>query len=270
MEIINHTLERGNIRYALFDFDGTLSLIRQGWEDVMIPMMVELLQQTPQSESESDLTAVVTEFVNRLTGQQTIYQTIELARQITRRGGQAQDPLVYKKMYLDRLWQRIEGRVAALKAKEVPAESMLVPGSVAVLQALKTRGVTCYLASGTDEPFVIDETEALGLTHWFAGIYGAQDNYRNFSKQMVINRIVAENKLGGSELVIFGDGYVEIENAKTVGGIAVGVATNEETRSGINEWKRERLLNAGADIIVPDFREADELVAYLFAKESKT
>jgi len=28
---------------VLFDFDGTLSLIRSGWVDVMVPMMVEIL-----------------------------------------------------------------------------------------------------------------------------------------------------------------------------------------------------------------------------------
>ena len=42
-----------------------------------------------------------------------------------------------------------------------------------------------------------------------------------------------------------------------------GVATNEETREGINEWKRNRLIQAGADIIVGDFREADKLLEIL-------
>ena len=33
-------------RHVLFDFDGTLSLIREGWPEVMVPMMVEVLQAT--------------------------------------------------------------------------------------------------------------------------------------------------------------------------------------------------------------------------------
>ena len=45
----------------------------------------------------------------------------------------------------------------------------------------------------------------------------------------------------------FGDGYVEIENVKAVGGVAVGVASNEKEREGIDQWKRERLIQAGAD-----------------------
>jgi phosphoglycolate phosphatase len=67
-------------------------------------------------------------------------------------------------------------------------------------------------------------------------------------------------------LVAFGDGFVEIEDAKSAGGIAVGVASNEATRQGIDTWKRERLIQAGADLIIPDFREQEALIAHLFAE----
>ncbi|MDD4785638.1 MAG: hypothetical protein PHO07_00570, partial [Pirellulales bacterium] len=32
--------------HILFDFDGTLSLIREGWPEVMVPMMVDVLRGT--------------------------------------------------------------------------------------------------------------------------------------------------------------------------------------------------------------------------------
>jgi hypothetical protein len=70
IEVINPHVERGRIRFALFDFDGTISLIREGWQGVMIPMMVEVLLDTPHHESEAELTQVVTDFVTRLTGKQ--------------------------------------------------------------------------------------------------------------------------------------------------------------------------------------------------------
>ncbi len=266
MEIVNPNIPRGNIRHALFDFDGTLSLIREGWREVMIPLMVELLLQTPRHESETELRAVVADFVDRLTGEQTIYQMIQLCAEINRRGGSAADPLVYKKMYLARLWTRIEHRIAALKAGAVAPDAVMVPGAAAMLQALCARGVACYLASGTDEPYVLDEASALGIAPYFAGIYGAQDDYKNFSKKRVIDRIIRDHHLHGSEFVAFGDGFVEIEDAKAVGGIAVGVASNEDTRSGINAWKRARLLRAGADMVIPDFREHAALIAFLFAE----
>jgi len=128
IEIIHEDIERGYIRHALFDFDGTLSLIREGWQGVMIPMMVEILQKTPQAESEEELTHVVTEYVERLTGKQTIYQMFQLCEEIQKRGGEPLEALQYKHMYHDRLWQRIEHRVAGLKEGTILPDDMLVPG----------------------------------------------------------------------------------------------------------------------------------------------
>ena len=264
IEIIEPTFARGRIRHALFDFDGTLSLIREGWQGVMVPMMVELLRETPRAESEAALCTVVRDYVVRLTGKQTIYQMIQLAEEVDRRGGRALDPLDYKRMYLDRLWERIKGRVADLEAGRAEPDEMMVPGSRAMLEALRARGVRCYLASGTDEPYVLHEAALLDLSRYFAGIYGAHDDYKAHDKRIVIQRIISENGLSGPEFAAFGDGYVEIEDARSVNGIAVGVATNEAERAGIDEWKRSRLIQAGAQVIVPDFREYDALVEYLF------
>jgi len=229
--------------------------------------MVEVLMETPRHESEEELYAVVTEFVDRLTGKQTIYQMIQLCEEVRQRGGEPLEPLEYKWMYLDRLWERIKGRVAGLKNGEIEPEEMMVPGVVPMLEALRARGVTCHLASGTDQVYVLDEAAALGLSPYFASIYGALDDYQNYSKKMVIERILNENHLSGPEFVTFGDGYVEIEDTKAAGGIAVGVASDEVNRQGINEWKRERLIEAGADLIIPDFRQHERLVAYLFTED---
>jgi phosphoglycolate phosphatase-like HAD superfamily hydrolase len=264
LEIINTGIPRGQIRHALFDFDGTLSLIREGWQDVMISMMVELLMQTPHHESERELRSIVTEYVDLLTGKQTIYQMIRLAEEVEKRGGEAQDPLAYKWLYLERLWAKIAGRVEGLKAGRLDREALMVPGTVDILEAMHDRNVTCYLASGTDEVYVLDEAAALGLSGYFASIYGALDDYQSYSKKMIIDRILDENNLNGSQFATFGDGYIEIEDTKAVGGIAVGLATNESKRQGVDEWKRQRLIAAGADLVVPDFSQHQRLVAYLF------
>lgn len=263
LEIIRADIARGHIRHALFDFDGTLSLIREGWQDVMIPMMVEILRATPRAESEAELCAIVREYVTRLTGKQTIYQMIELAEQVKARGGEPLAPLEYKRMYHDALMARIRHRIADLENGRVAPDEMLVPGSRAFLDELTRRGVQCYLASGTDEAFVQHEAALLDVTSYFRGVYGALDDYKTFDKHMVIQRIMRENNLRGPEFVAFGDGYVEIEDTHNAGGIAVGVATNEAARQGIDEWKRSRLIQAGADIIIPDFSQHDALVEYL-------
>ncbi len=46
-------------KHVLFDFDGTLSLIRKGWPDVMVPMTIELLQETGTEETEAELRIIV-------------------------------------------------------------------------------------------------------------------------------------------------------------------------------------------------------------------
>ncbi len=125
-----------------------------------------------------------------------------------------------------------------------------------------------YLASGTDEKYVAEEAALLGLTAYFGDrVYGAIDDYRKFSKEMVIERILRENRVEGSALLGFGDGYVEIQNIKSAGGVAVAVASDEAGRSGRPDaWKRDRLIGVGADIVIPDFRENGALLAYLFRK----
>jgi phosphoglycolate phosphatase-like HAD superfamily hydrolase len=229
-------------------------------------MMVELLLQTPKHEDEATVEAVVKGYVARLTGKQTIYQMIQLADEVRMRGGQPLEPLAYKYMYLDRLGERIADRLSGLKAGSIDPDSLMVPGSRAFLEAIARRGVACYLASGTDEPFVLDEAAALGISSCFSGIYGARDDYKSFSKKMLIDRIIQENGLAGPEFVAFGDGYVEIEDTKRVGGIAVGLATDEARRTGIDEWKRNRLIEAGADLIVPDFRQHAALIGFLWGE----
>ena len=268
IEIINDSLDLGRIRFALFDFDGTISLIRQGWQDVMIPMMVDILADLDSGESREQLRALVLEFVTRLTGKQTIYQMMALDEAVQERGGPAKDPLEYKHQYLALLWEQIKDRVAGLKEGRFTPHEMAVPGALEFLPALSARNVEMYVASGTDHPYVVDEAGCLDVDKYFGDrIYGALDDYKSFSKAILIEKLIRENDLHGSEFVTFGDGYVEIENCKEVGGIAVGVATEEETREGIDEWKRNRLIEAGADIIIPDFREGDRLLKYLFAED---
>src|SRR5882724_10893293 len=111
-----------NARVVLFDFDGTLSLIRSGWMKVMVPMMVEILADLKTGETEAELQTVVEDFVWRLTGKETIYQMIAFAEAVQARGGVPLAPLAYKKMYLDALWEKISNRVEALRKGEADPE----------------------------------------------------------------------------------------------------------------------------------------------------
>jgi phosphoglycolate phosphatase-like HAD superfamily hydrolase len=265
LEIVVPGANASSARVALFDFDGTLSLIRSGWMDVMVPMMVEILAGLGSGESEEDLRGIVGDFVWRLTGQETVYQMIELARQVELRGGRPLDPLVYKKIYLDRLWERIHDRVESLERGDAAPDEYLVPGSRALLEELQDRGMRLYLASGTDEEYMKREADLLGVTGYFdGGVFGALDEYQRFSKGILIRRIIGEMEFTGSEFLGFGDGYVEIEEVKNVGGTAVGVATAEPECREVDEWKRQRLIGVGADFIAPNYLGLDDMLTVLF------
>ncbi len=256
---------RPEISHVLFDFDGTLSLIRQGWPEVMVPMFVEMLPRR-SGESDADLRQLAYDDIMRLNGKQTIFQMIQLADRIRQRGGVPQEPQWYKREYLRRLDQRIGERIEGLRSGRIQPDDLLVHGSRQLLERLSARGLTLYLASGTDEPFVRAEAGLLDVARYFGPrIYGARDDYHNFSKQMVIDRILRDHAISGERLLAFGDGYVEIENTKAVGGLAVAVASDEANNGSgrVDQWKRQRLLGVGADVVIPDYRDAEALLCHL-------
>jgi len=260
MEVVRKPPYPAPFRFALFDFDGTVSLIREGWQETMIPYFVEVLSAAPLAEGQPEITKVVTDFVDRLTGKQTIFQCIQLDKEVQKRGGAPADPGAYKAEYLRRLEERIKERIAALQ-KGADPEEYLVPGSQKLLSLLRERGYQLYLASGTDEDAVLREASLLGVSDWFDGrIHGARDHSTDCSKEQVIRHIIRENHLTGEELLSFGDGFVEIELTARFGGYAVGVATDERRRRGVNQQKRSRLLEAGAHMIIPDFSGAEALM----------
>jgi phosphoglycolate phosphatase-like HAD superfamily hydrolase len=130
---------------------------------------------------------------------------------------------------------------------------------------LRGRGLKLSCASGTDEVYTLEEARLLEIEHYFDGrIFGARDDYKSFSKEILIRKMVSSMECRGDELVGFGDGYVEIKNVKDAGGVAVGVATDEPECKVINQWKRERLVKVGADFIIPNFLCREQLCEALF------
>jgi phosphoglycolate phosphatase-like HAD superfamily hydrolase len=255
------------ISHVLFDFDGTLSIIREGWPVIMLGMFTEMLPARPDDQPEQVRQMLFDDMMS-LNGKQTIYQMIRFAERVTERGGNPREPLWYKHEYLRRLEEKIQTRIEHLRSGGSP-DDHLVHGSRALLENLRRRGMNLYLASGTDEPFVKREAALLGVAEYFGPhIYGAKDDYKAFSKKMVIERILRENQIDGARLLAFGDGYVEIQNTKEVGGLAVAVASDEANNGSgkIDPWKRNRLLGVGADVVIPDYQDADPLLQIIFGK----
>lgn len=270
VEIINNIAAGRKFKVALFDFDGTLSLIREGWQEIMIPYFFEeFCSALPQyKENKDEIYSLITDFVDELTGKQTIFQCIQLKIEIEKRGGKAKEAIYYKNEYLRRLFMKIEDKRNGLADGSISPKQLLVKGSAEFLQALKDNGIEIFCASGTDQPQVSEEAKLLGLEKYFGhNIFGAQDEHaQQCSKELVIKRLLEEKNIKGEELLSFGDGFVEIELVKNVGGYAIAVATDEKNQCGVNEYKRERLLKAGADVVIPDFENYKILINHIFNK----
>src|SRR5205814_3893189 len=127
----------------LFDFDGTLSLIREGWPEVMIGMFVEMLPRQAD-DTDASLEQLVTDDIMRLNGKQTIYQMMQLAGRIHERGGTPREPLWYKHEYLRRLDERIRHRTEGLRSGTLSRDDSLVYGSRALLESLQRRCLPLY------------------------------------------------------------------------------------------------------------------------------
>ncbi len=270
IEIIENPTGKYRIKNALFDFDGTLSLIREGWQQVMIPYFLEEMAKCPNCPDAKTTEDIVTEFVDRLTGKQTIYQCMALVDEIKKYGGNPETPKYYKDEYVRRLMERIRDRREGLANGTLKPEDYLVRGSVEFLTLLKSHGVTMFLASGSDEPQVKEEVALLGLTEFFGNnIYGAKDATVDCSKDLVIKELLATDGVAGNQLIAFGDGFVEIELVVGAGGYGVAVATDEKHPGVLDNHKREKLLRAGAGMCIPDFSDAKGVIEALngaFAK----
>lgn len=267
-EILNPSVRRGPFRVVLFDFDGTLSLIREGWPRVMVGMMVDhLRERNLAAEPDADLWNLVERFVMALNGHPTAVQMARFAEEVRTRGGTPADPGVYLQDYLTRLMNVVQQRWDLLASGRVSAEEWVVPNAHAILRNLEARGVPVFVASGTDFDSVSHEAGLLRLAPFLGDrIYAPKDNDPAFTKTATIAAVLGELGFTGADLLGFGDGVVETQAVKAVGGVAVGVASAEPGQSGVNPDKRTRLAAAGADLIIPDYAGQEPLLAWLFGE----
>ena len=266
-------LKMGNIKHAVFDHDGTISTLREGWEQVMEPVMVRAIlgdkYETEDQALYQDIRNHVLKFIDMSTGIQTIVQMEGLVQMVDEFNFVPKEKILdkfgYKKIYNDALMKVISLRMEKLKTGELTVEDCTIKGSVDFLRTLKERDITLYLASGTDIEDVIHETEILGYADLFnGGIQGSVGDITKYSKKMVIEKIITENNLTGNELAVFGDGPVEIKECIKSNGIAIGIASDEVKRYGLNPEKRTRLIRSGAQILMPDFSQTNRLLELLF------
>ena len=274
IEIITSLPRHRSFAHVIFDHDGTLSTLRQVWESIMEPMMVGAILGSGERDADEALRAHVVssvrDYIDKTTGMQTLAQMKGLVNLVRRfkciPEPQILDEFGYKQLYNDQLTALVSGRIQKLKRGELSVSDCTVKNSVELLNRLHQRGVVLYLASGTDREDLEREAEILGYGPLFGGrIYGAVGDISFEAKRIVLERILADiGDEARPTILTFGDGPVEIRETHKREGYTIGVASDEVRRYGLNAAKRTRLIEAGADLVVPDYSQIEQILQCLF------
>lgn len=249
----NH--EKKKIMCAVFDFDGTISTLRCGWESVMEPLMLECIfgdRYTEENVKE------VRDYIAASTGIQTILQMKWLAARVDAEGKTPLDPWEYKAEYNRRLMINVEKRCADAKAGN--KDKYIMKGAVRFLESLRAKGIKMYAASGTDEADVKNEAAILGIDVYFDEIAGAKPKSEDCSKEATLNRLISQGEGG---LLVVGDGPVEIRLGKAAGACTLGICGKEKELCGMDDVKVKRLTSAGAHALIDCFEDSDEILCWM-------
>jgi phosphoglycolate phosphatase-like HAD superfamily hydrolase len=250
------------------DWDGTTSLTRAGWAEIMRAVYFENLPPAP-GENDAERGEFAWVELMRLSGKPSSHQMAHLATLVRQRGGRAADAADYQAEFQKRLRETVQTRIADLRAGRRNPDDLLVPGVRALFETLRAHGIAVTVATGTPRHEILEEAGLLEVAHHFQGIHGPDDlRDLHFSKRGVIAGLLDEHGIEGAALLAFGDGPIEIAETKAVGGVAVAVAVDEgDWLSGrFDPWKRESLLAAGADAVVADFRQAPGILETILGR----
>lgn len=248
------------IKAAIFDFDGTLSTLRFGWEEIMLSCLCSVLESEGLYSGERRQELI--RFIRETTGVQTVFQMqgfVELLK-----GWQAKnikDPWYYKDLYNEALMVMVKGRAQNLMEGKYDPSLYRIEGSIEFLTALSERGIRLFIASGTDHEDVVREVKALGFSPFFRDIKGAPHRKMACPKEAAFEEAVQYCAPG--EILMAGDGKVEIALADRKGAWPLGIASNEAERQGVDPVKKERLIAAGAWALTGDFSACTEILEWL-------
>ncbi len=255
-----HLSPRPQLSHVVFDFDGTLSWLRHGWPEMMCDAFCAAW---PSGEG---MRGRLLDEVMVLNGKPSIFQCQRLA-EIARGGdGMELDAAELRDAFQRRLDVVIAERSGAIRSGAVAPGDFLIAGAGAFLKCVARAGLVSAILSSTAQERVREEAALLGIAHFFGPhIYGGTGDPARFSKRTAFEQFLREEGISGDRLLSFGDGPVEIRDTKALGGVAIGVCTDEAVNgSGIvDPRKRAGLVAAGADGILPDFRDAQPLLETL-------
>jgi len=251
------------IKALIFDFDGTISTLRHGWEAIMEEYMYEMI--TGEKEvTDKVLLEEIKEYIDKSMGIQTIYQMQWLQEQAKLRGKtEVLDIWDYKQGYNDRLMELVRTKTKKLLSNELNPVDFRIKESKEFIKDLYELGYKMYIASGTDHDDVVNEMKALEIFDFFEDVKGAPARKISCPKEAIVRHLLEDLGYKGNEIALIGDGRVEIEIGVRIGGKTIGVASEETYQKEVNQRKRKKLIDAGAHIIIPHFEEREALVEWV-------
>ncbi|MHC4750487.1 MAG: PfkB family carbohydrate kinase [Planctomycetota bacterium] len=175
IELCYESIPPARIKHAVFDNDGTISTLRQGWEQIMTPVMIKAIlgdeYETADETLYHKVRRRVADYIDKSTGVQTILQMEALVEMVNEFGRvpaeEIHDKFGYKEIYNDALMELVNRRIEKFKCGELDINDYTIKGALDFLKMLRKRGIKLYLASGTDRQDVIAESEALGYAELF-------------------------------------------------------------------------------------------------------
>ena len=201
-----------------------------------------------------------------LNGKSSIYQMERCSQRLLEHGGAQLEPQKVLLDYQAALGSAIKDRIAKIEQELAVPDEFVLFGARSLLEKFQASGRVLIILSGTLESQVKQEAHLLKLDQFFGShIYGSTSDLHSSSKQSVIARLLREERISGESLLAFGDGPVEIQLTKAAGGLAVGVASDEDVNGSgnLHPQKVTQLSQAGADLIIPDYRRPDDLLKSL-------
>jgi beta-phosphoglucomutase-like phosphatase (HAD superfamily) len=272
-----------SLSVGLFDFDGTLSDERVGWPNLIVANNVAyLIAFTSPHLEHRQAEGLVLADIEATIGIPTYLQMKRLRTIIEKHGyqGPELDPRMFKDSYNDTLVGMVSSRRAQLATGEMTMDDLRIDGAMELLQRVSARlSKGIYLASGSDLDAVTESVEHLGYSEFFpkeriaaAGSLGPEDDAKEAVIQGLLSNsgIQGDSGIRGEELVTFGDGFPEMLYTHRAGGVCVGIVSRDQSHYEhlghfTEEQKKQRLLNAGAHLIVhKPYQNVPELLDAIF------
>ena len=142
-----------------------------------------------------------------------------------------------------------------------------MPGRARCSKRCGSADLKMYLASGTDEVYMKEEARLLGVAPYFdGGVYGALDDYKSFSKKILIQRILSPAECQRQQIPGLRRRLRRDRRSEAGGRRRRRRGHRGAGLHAVDEWKRQRLIGVGADYIVPNYLCREELLSSLFPR----